>query len=1166
MRFLRCWAIQLLLVILCCGMSGCQSSNDVSTDQADGAAPQQQSKAILRGYVYQVNPVFLVADPAKAPAGSVPRAGAAVRALDAEGKLIALALTGEDGFFQLEPAGAGLTRIDVRLNPAGSEPDVEAFVTRVPGAVLEVGEGAPVYPVDRAQAIDKVRAQFNPDSLVSASLNPIPSGTVVAELDGETVATLSEDSWLIFERVFAYSGFPSPTRIFLVGSRSGELTVRSGVFYPTLNGKAIYAGVFESIDLSVLDFEDPVFPDNFQPVAYPNFVQGPPSLFLPVTPQRVETPLFANNTNAQSVFALLVAGSKEPAFAASVRLMEKRLLDQGVPSANIETVFLAGLEQRAAISKYFNSFNILETRIRERRSTGQHSTLLYYHAAHGGPAGIKFNGELAIPADLLIPSDGFGLLANTKACQARVLIDACDSGSFIQQIASLIDADPEAYSHLETLALYSACAGGKEMSFYGRDFGFTTPRTVWGEFVSQQLRIENGDLLGLAQIDYVNPSAATLLSPAKDTLGPNKKPNLPQLVVRTGRACTESPDDSPGDPLRPALIRIKNGTRQTLIFSLSSVTHTLGNGAPITLAPGEIFEEQVSGDIKRMTIIDLTNGGTAYAFGGKRFSVPAGTTLQLCWEARGSSRTMTLDTLADVLDELTPDGDDVLLEIDKDFLSKDFDPNTSPCPFEVGEFNVSNVTNVEVQGEVVIQGGPDLSFVPDRFTLAPGATQTVKVLYKCTRTETFAAVVSVSVPENTDKTLGKTLEVEVRFPPRETVVVDTDLATPGQQLLVNFSSDNVAPCPLSLAPVFVENAGPNPFKVKLTPGSFLTVTAATGPGPDGGGSFSVDPGVTRRFDVSYNCGSTATFESSVDVMLTEGGTFSLPVIYRGTITAPPVASNVVVTDSSPSDTIKSYGPLQDGANDTAPVQSVPFAGGAAHLVEDPGRDQLFISSPFTPSVRVAGPASGPTSVIKNLALPGTDQPCGLAYDSVSDRLYVSSGGGAIKVFEAASTLTDLLSPDRTIRLTGGPSIEDLALDGDVLYAANGLSVSVINNASTRDDGAGSNPDDGAINVGGIALGLHVSGNRLFVATDGGVRTYDNPQLGASATLQQSLTGFAASDLFVVNGQLYVVVFNPSQEIRLYDGATTVTGTPAPRATLGGTSTDLTNIFDVFVKP
>lgn len=851
-------ALVAILSILTFAVTGCGSKFTApETAQLPEGAVSPATEAILRGYVYQINPVILVPDPALAPTGSEPRGGAAVRALDAEGKLLGLAVTGDDGFFQLELQGAGLTKIDVRLDPGGADPDVETYLTRVPGHTMIVG-ATDQSAVTRAQAIATVQGEFSSDSLVSASLNPIPAGTVISDPGGSFLTELTEDSWLIFERVFPNAGFPNQTRLYLVGSQSGDSSTNSGSFYPFLNGEPIYAGVFECVDLSVVDFEDPVFPDNFQPQAYPNFVQGPAGLFTPVTSKAIAGPLFANNTDAGSVFALLVAGSKEPAFAASCRLIEKKLIEQGVPAANIEVVVLPGLSMDAAARKFYNSKQILEARMRERRSNGLHSTLVYYHASHGGPQGIFFNDKASIGAGILAAPfrEGLGLLGDTNACRVRVLIDTCNSGAFTENIEKLIDGNPERYSHIENLVLYSACRNGAFSLFYDPGFlSFTAPRTIWGELVSQQLRVENGDLLGLSEIDFDNPQAATLLSPAKDTLGPDDLPNDPQLAVRRGRICTGDSKDIVGPPISPATVRIKNGTERTLVFLLSSLTHTLNDGQPITLAPGEIFEQQVTGDLKRMTVVDLTNGGKTFAFGGKRFNVPAATTLELCWEDRGGCRTVKIVTDgADVLDALTPEGDDVLLEVNKSFIFKEYDPTSSPCPFEVGEFVVSNTSGIEVQGEVVIEGQQHLSFVPDRFTLAPGTSQTVKVLYNCTADASFRETVKVSVPANSTPGLEKTLEVEVRF---LGISVDTDLTTPGEQTEIQFEhivGDTA--CPQNIGTVTITNRG-EAVDLQLVPGSFLNVVPAN--------LITLGAGQTQTYQVFFNCGTTQPFTSGITI-------------------------------------------------------------------------------------------------------------------------------------------------------------------------------------------------------------------------------------------------------------------------------------------------------------
>ncbi|MBI3924654.1 MAG: hypothetical protein HY319_03865 [Armatimonadetes bacterium] len=130
--FLAC-----LVVFLASWLGGCSGDEEVSMVPLRApAAPVASGGAAVQGFVMQVNPVFLVSDPAQAPAGASPRQNALVTAYDPKGNLVGLSLTNDQGQFRLASLPSGFIRIEARLDPAAPVPDAVAEVTALPGTSI----------------------------------------------------------------------------------------------------------------------------------------------------------------------------------------------------------------------------------------------------------------------------------------------------------------------------------------------------------------------------------------------------------------------------------------------------------------------------------------------------------------------------------------------------------------------------------------------------------------------------------------------------------------------------------------------------------------------------------------------------------------------------------------------------------------------------------------------------------------------------------------------------------------------------------------------------------------------------------------------------------------------------------------------------------------------
>ncbi len=182
-------------------------------------------------------------------------------------------------------------------------------------------------------------------------------------------------------------------------------------------------------------------------------------------------------------------------------------------------------------------------------------------------------------------------------------------------------------------------------------------------------------------------------------------------------------------------------------------------------------------------------------------------------------------------------------------------------------------------------------------------------------------------------------------------------------------------------------------------------------------------------------------------------------------------------------------------------------------------DAVFI---FRPASTVDGNVA-PTRLLQGDAVP-LDDPVGLVVDTTRDILYVGdSSKNTIYVWDDASTLDGNVAPDRTI--TGMTTCRDLALDrhANTLYACLGDEIWVFGNASTRD--------------GAAAADRVIAGAATQLAGAFGIELDRNRDL-----------------LYVAN--------RGSDNILVFDNASTINGNVQPLHVIAGATTDLSAPIDL----
>jgi hypothetical protein len=447
-------AIGLAIALL---LAGCGSSTEIAVERS----------STVTGSVVQVNPVLFVDELANAPEGAQPVDGAEVKAFDVSGTEVATVTTDANGSFSIPSVDAGYLRLEVRLDPASTDPDATTAVTAYPDAVIPVNG---TYTVSRQDAIDLAMATVDQDALVTATLQPLQAGTVVVPSgsppgtavgpDAAKARTAPADEWMFFVEEDPYGDFANPCRYIFVDAETGAVTTVEDVFWPPLvNDSVLWGSLLTMFMVEGMDLADP---SNRDPdaVATPTeeVVQLPTLTATVPAPTVQQSQLQKHNTDPQSIFAIVWQCKPEPYAAADMKRMLDFLTQAGVPvESNIKVIrsLQTGRVNDFNNSAYTQALNALNALIDARLQQGLHSTLVVYVTAHaGGAAFSEYYDEKGSSRLSIFPS--MLKLTSTKACRVRVFLECCYARHFADDLAAEFDALPAGSRH--DYAIYAACA------------------------------------------------------------------------------------------------------------------------------------------------------------------------------------------------------------------------------------------------------------------------------------------------------------------------------------------------------------------------------------------------------------------------------------------------------------------------------------------------------------------------------------------------------------------------------------------------------------------------------------------------------------------------------------------------------------------------------------
>ena len=392
--------------------SGCGHSNGVQPlAPTGGNTVNLRSTGGVTGYVFQVNPVFLVDLPSNAPAGSQARSGALIRVLDMNGKVLKEGTTSADGRFDIFGLPPGRLVIEARVDPKSTNPDVSQTITLVPDTTIVLGRR---FPIDRDKATSLALQGIEPRARVLATLQPLPPGTSVSPFfdqeggSGNDVRVTQADEWFFFVDLQPDQMFEHPVQYVFVDANTGVVQRTAELrWFPRLNGAPFWSGPNEYTRNGAAGPEV---------VQQTNLTQAQPRTTPPlkkVLPQQVQ--------GNEGAFAVILFGYQDhPGFIADKQLVDKFYKDR-LPAGQVFSISADGRSLADVKADLEAAFKSVNAAIAKRDSEGLKSTLFFHFGSHGGTVKSfeetspgKFGGKLRATSSLKTSDTYLGRLSSNN--------------------------------------------------------------------------------------------------------------------------------------------------------------------------------------------------------------------------------------------------------------------------------------------------------------------------------------------------------------------------------------------------------------------------------------------------------------------------------------------------------------------------------------------------------------------------------------------------------------------------------------------------------------------------------------------------------------------------------------------------------------------------------
>lgn len=320
--------------------------------------------------------------------------------------------------------------------------------------------------------------------------------------------------------------------------------------------------------------------------------------------------------------------------------------------------------------------------------------------------------------------------------------------------------------------------------------------------------------------------------------------------------------------------------------------------------------------------------------------------------------------------------------------------------------------------------------------------------------------------------------------------------------------------------------------------------------PDG--RFFIPPAFTQT---NLTVPTVEVLANDADGIVDVGGGVVFKMVDVAAATVAPDDAIVVNIADQATSIISTFSPFTPG--DSMPTRTNSISPNTPGFVTtDAANDSFYIPSTTDSEIQVYSPLNNPM-LTRAFNIGVTNTPVGTALDAANDRLYVSTmTPPAFERYDNVSGLFGTVTPTATL-FVAGTTYSDIVYHpgADALLALDPTFQQVHGflNISAKADLATITPDT---ILGSSAIdtpnGLFLAGNRLFIAQNGGVVTFDDPlTAGTGPPTQVINTGGNPRDVVVVGNQMFL---SQGAFLQVFND---VFNSPTAGGALGGSQSGLT---------
>jgi len=685
---MRLLIVSFLLIAMI--LSGCNSTDKSNSIDIETALIEGGS---VTGYVYEGDSLEIVDAPSSISSNAVPVANAVVKAITGDNRVVAMALSANNGYFRLINVPVGSVNLTIETTTTGNKVKKSPIkdlkkqnktttlsIQVVSGFDTSVNKS---YPIERQTAIDIITPHFVTGDIVAMTLSPLPAGSILQ--DGSESGfrlILNRDVWFVMMNALPFLQYDHEIRYALIDANTASLDIGTLASYPVINGAPLWAN---SQDLYEINGYDSSQPENLdreltltfkaEIIRVPEELKGDiaalSKFFHKDDTQRVASQTLVAKGENDGLFALLIQGSNDVYLYQDLTDMETWLMSNGVPKENIALVPPSSIfftktfanskkrfsEARAALAKF--SIAMAKRKVKQLPST-----LLVFSTGHGSKSStkIQFAQKNIVPQQFLL-SNTLDILS-TPACDIQVILNHCYSEKWGRTLLKTIaKKNPKLNTEVQ---VFTAADSKNETSYYPLSGGVYTDKVI------SQAKINASGLstfiFNLATFPATSPRNIVdgkVLAPLLNLTHPSKKigfftyeevPNNPKAIRYRGnleKCLAESVDktllgaSNSDTESKPASFKFENFTDESATVVVVNEGQVLNNGEAIKIGvagtPEATIKLEIEGGTKGIELLDFTVPNASIPNVGKLPAIIEGDSLKLNWLNKEGVRFLTID-------------------------------------------------------------------------------------------------------------------------------------------------------------------------------------------------------------------------------------------------------------------------------------------------------------------------------------------------------------------------------------------------------------------------------------------------------------------------------------------------------------------------------------------